>query len=269
MVIVDRPIDTKSLSQQRYSQLAQRYVQSATHAAGEDLERLFTMGDPQPDWHVLDVATGGGHTALRFAPHVAHMTVSDFSSPMLVAAEKHLRSQNITNAEYRFADAENLPFPDETYDLVTCRLATHHFPNPFRFVAEAHRVLKKGKYLLIQDHYAPEDAQAAEYLDAFESLRDPSHGRTIPESEWIQGFSHAGFTVVAKETLLKRHDLSSWAKRQDCSDEVICRLDVMLTRGPKAAIQWYQPRSLGSQEASFANPNLIIKGQKHQPVDAM
>ena len=220
------------------------------------------MGDPQPEWHVLDVATGGGHTALRFAPHVSHMTVSDFSSEMLDAAEKHLRSRDITNADYQYADAEDLPFPDETYDLVTCRLATHHFPDPMRFVAEAHRVLKKGKYLLIQDHCAPEYVPAAEFLDAFESLRDPSHGRTLPESEWLNFFSQGGFFVIAKEILMKRHDLHRWAQRQDCSDDVIQRLDVMLSCGPKAAIEWYQPLSLGSREASFTNPNIIIKGQK-------
>ena len=64
-------LDSKSLSQERYSRLAERYVHSDTHAKGEDLERLFAIGAPQPNWCALDIATGGGHTALKFAPCVA------------------------------------------------------------------------------------------------------------------------------------------------------------------------------------------------------
>ncbi len=255
-------LDSKSLSQERYSRLAERYVHSDTHAKGEDLERLFAIGAPQPNWCALDIATGGGHTALKFAPCVAHITVSDFASPMLAAAETHLRSQGVTNADYQYADAEEMPFADASYDLVTCRLALHHFPQPSRFFQEAARVLRPSGYLLIQDHCAPEDEAAADYLDAFETLRDPSHGRTLRESDWQQEFHDVGLTIVAHEMLMKRHDLRSWARRQDCSDAVIQRLEVLLARAPQIAREWVQPRALGSEDASFANRNIIIKGQK-------
>ena len=258
-----RNVDSKSLTLQRYSKLAQRYVESNTHAEGEDLEMLFEKANVHPYWKVLDVATGGGHTALRFAPYVKHITVSDFSKPMLIAAETHLQSHGISNADYQYADAEELPFPDESYNLVTCRLAIHHFPQPFRFISEAHRVLKKQGVLLIQDHCAPEDSKAASYLDAFESLRDPSHCRTLPKSEWLQHFYDSGLTVMTMDILMKRHNLFSWARRQDCSDEVIQRLEMLLSCGPEAAVQWLLPLSLGSKDASFANPNIIIKGVKH------
>ena len=255
-------IDSKSLSQERYGRLAARYVHSDTHAKGEDLERLFAIGAPQPSWRALDIATGGGHTALKFAPLVAHITVSDFASPMLAAAEAHLRSQGVTNADYQHADAEEMPFADASYDLITCRLAPHHFPQPSRFFLEAARVLRPGGYLLIQDHCAPEDEDAADYLDAFETLRDPSHSRTLRESDWQREFRDVGLTVVVRDMLMKRHDLRSWARRQDCSDAIIERLEVLLARAPQIAREWVQPRALGSKDASFANPNIIIKGQK-------
>lgn len=257
-----RDEDGKRLSQQRYSRFAERYVHSETHASGEDLERLFAIGAPQPHWRALDIATGGGHTALRFAPHVEWVTVTDISATMLAAAAEHLRAQGVENADYKECDAEQLPFADCRFDLVTCRLAIHHFPRPAHFFTEAARVLRTDGFLLVQDHCAPEAEAAADYLDAFETLRDPSHGRTLRQSEWQREFRDAGLEIVANEMMLKRHDLRSWARRQDCSDEVIERLEILLMRAPKIAAEWAQPRALGSAEASFANPNIILKGMK-------
>ena len=60
--------DQKSLSRQRFARFAQNYVVSESHAQGYDLNRLLELARPRPDWQVLDIATGGGHTALKFAP---------------------------------------------------------------------------------------------------------------------------------------------------------------------------------------------------------
>ena len=94
--------DFKKLSEERYTQYAEGYVTSQTHAKGADLERLIAIAQPQSDWAVLDVATGGGHTALRFAPHVAHVTASDLTARMLEKAEAFIRAQGVTNIREYF-----------------------------------------------------------------------------------------------------------------------------------------------------------------------
>ena len=63
----------KSLSQTQFGQNAAEYLTSKPHAQGQSLERMVALAAPQPDWHVLDVATGAGHTAYAFAPHVARV----------------------------------------------------------------------------------------------------------------------------------------------------------------------------------------------------
>ena len=93
--------------------------------------------DPQPDWHVLDVATGAGHTALAFAPLVARVVASDITGEMLAEAAKLAGARGLANVETAHAEAGNLPFPDASFDLVTCRLAAHHFPAPAAFVARS------------------------------------------------------------------------------------------------------------------------------------
>ncbi|MBZ0303674.1 MAG: class I SAM-dependent methyltransferase [Anaerolineae bacterium] len=254
--------DSKSLSQERFGQYAAGYVTNQTHAKGSELDRLIAIAQPQSDWVALDIATGGGHTALKFAPHVARVTASDLTPLMLEEARAFISGQGVTNVEFRLADAESLPFEDTAFDLVTCRIAPHHFPNVQQFVQEGARVLKAGGLLLVQDQVSPEDYDAARYVDAFEKLRDPSHFRVYGETEWVNLFVAAGLTVEHTEQLVKRHDLVHWARMQGNTDEDIERLQVLLKVAPPAAAAWMAAGHIGTPEATFANHHLIIAGRK-------
>ena len=163
--------DKKTLSKSRFSQFAEGYVTSTTHSQGSDLEKLVEIANPQSDWLILDIATGGGHTARTFAPHVRHVIASDISTDMLAAAQANIEKLGITNIEFKEADSENLPFEDNTCDLVTCRIAPHHFPNIQAFINEAARVLKPGGTFLVQDQLVPDEDTDARTIDAFETLR--------------------------------------------------------------------------------------------------
>ena len=94
---------------------------------------------PKPSWQALDVATGAGHTAAAFAPHVTRVIASDLTAEMLVEAAKLAKGKGLANMETAPADAEALPFEDARFDLVTCRIAPHHFPDipTFRAVQTA------------------------------------------------------------------------------------------------------------------------------------
>jgi protein-L-isoaspartate O-methyltransferase len=54
---------------------------AAVHAQGPGLARLVELTQPQPEWRVLDVATGAGHTAFAFAPFVREVTAVDITTP--------------------------------------------------------------------------------------------------------------------------------------------------------------------------------------------
>lgn len=254
--------DSKSLSQERYGRLADGYVTSESHAKGQDLWRLVEIARPEPDWKVLDVATGGGHTALRFAPHVSQVTATDITPRMLKKAEMFVQGRGIHNVVFRRADAERLPFDDGTFDLVTCRIAPHHFPDPARFVQEGARVLKSGGLLLVQDHVLPDDRTVAQYVDSFERLRDPSHNRAYSEREWVGMYQTAGLDVEHTEELLKRHQFVAWTERQNCSEAIVAELVRLMEDASQAVVSWLQPRDFGTPGASFVNHHLIVSGRK-------
>src|SRR5690348_15324276 len=88
----------KAQVQDYFSRTAESYVASFSHRAGDDLRRLIELGEWSPEQHALDVATGGGHTALAVAPHVARVTVTDLTPRMLEKAHEYLRSQGVRNA---------------------------------------------------------------------------------------------------------------------------------------------------------------------------
>jgi ubiquinone/menaquinone biosynthesis C-methylase UbiE len=254
--------NAKAHSRERFSQYAANYVNSERHAKGDDLELLAEMANPQPGWQALDIATGGGHTALRLAPHVRLMIATDYAPIMLKTAQSFIESKGAINIRFAPADAENLPFARESFDLITCRIAPHHFPDCFRFVQECARTLKIGGRLVVEDQLAPEDDRAARYIDSFERLRDPSHQRNFAEYEWRGMFLDAGLTVERVEIMRRPTRLQSWTEAQGNEQDVVFRLNVMLKQAPPPAADWLQPRAIGSPEAEFDHTFILISGQK-------
>lgn len=100
-----------------------------------------------PGLRVLDLASGAGEPALTLAEVVepnGHVTATDLAPEMLAGAEGLARERGLTNIAFRQADAEALPFPDASFDRVTCRLGVMFFPDLPRALGEARRVLVPG-----------------------------------------------------------------------------------------------------------------------------
>ncbi|MDX2163265.1 MAG: methyltransferase domain-containing protein [bacterium] len=256
------PDDVKAHSRARFSKYAHGYVTSPTHSQGADLDRLLEIAAPQPHWVAVDVATGGGHTALSIAPFVRRMIATDYALTMLGEARAFIQSTGVKNVEFVPADAENLPFADSSVDLVTCRIAAHHFPDAFRFVRESARILKPGGRLVVQDHVLPDDKAAAAYIEAFERLRDPSHHVAFADYEWRGMYLDAGLTVDHSEILSRPARMIPWAERQGCTPDVIERLQILMIQAPNAVRDFYQMSCAGTPDAAFAHIYVLMAGTK-------
>lgn len=245
----------KSLVQSQFGAHAAAYVTSPVHAKGASLGRLVELVKPQQHWHALDIATAAGHTALAFAPHVERVIASDITDEMLVEAAQFLTSKGATNASVAKADAEALPFGDAAFDLVTCRIAPHHFPDVATFVAESYRVLKPGGTFALVDNVAPDatsvpGASKADLRDAsiaynaFEKLRDPSHGRCLSTAEWLELIEDMGFAVEHQERLAKDMEFQPWAERLGADVATIDRLRETLDHAAPTLQTFLRPRSV-------------------------
>jgi ubiquinone/menaquinone biosynthesis C-methylase UbiE len=135
---------------------------------------------------VLDVATGAGHTALYLASLGHEVTASDLAAPMIERVREAAAERGLTVAT-RQHPAEELPYADAGFDLVTSRIAPHHFSSPESFVRETARVLRPGGFFLLIDGSVPDsEPEAEEWLHQVEKLRDPSHHRLLTPRSWTQ-----------------------------------------------------------------------------------
>lgn len=192
---------------------AKAYVASSVHKEGADLQTLVEGLRPSLDDLALDVATGGGHLANALAPHVRQVVALDLTGPMLVAAKEYARSLSIGNILYVTGDAEALPFADASFDVVTCRIAPHHFPDPRQFIREVSRVLRPGGRFGLTDNVSPEDPLAAEFINDVERLRDVSHVWCPSIADWRSWIREAGLVCEREESWDKTYHFADWVLR--------------------------------------------------------
>jgi ubiquinone/menaquinone biosynthesis C-methylase UbiE len=211
---------TKTLVQEQFGKTAASYLTSTPHAKGASLERLVVLTSPQKDWRALDIATGGGHVAYTLAPHVERVWATDITQEMLDMVRAEAGKRGLTNIRTAYAKAEALPFEDVSFDLVTCRIAPHHFDSIPDFLAEVHRVLKgQGVFALVDNVVPP--GSAGDYVNAFERFRDPSHLRAWTMDEWRAALEKAGLAVTHEEQIYKTMEFKAWAARHDATMQAL------------------------------------------------
>ena len=237
--------DNRDLVKQQFGAHAQEYVNSVHHATGESLDRLLELADPQPGWRALDIATGGGHTALAVAPRVREVVATDLTPEMLAAAERFIRGKGVANVSFQLADAMALPFADGEFDLVTCRIAPHHFPDCAQFVREAARVLRPGGLAVLIDNVVPQVIAAARHINALEKLRDPSHNWAYTAADWLGFFAAAGLETLNSEIFTKTRDFDYWINMQGVDAQRSAQVRFLILQAPAAARAALAPEVVG------------------------
>jgi SAM-dependent methyltransferase len=174
-----------------WSDRADAYRTSAIHSEGPDLDLTVEWCEPGPGVTVLDVATGGGHVARRLREAGATVVTVDPAPGMKADTT---------------APAEDLPFADNSFDAVACRVAAHHFADVLQAVKEMARVARH-RVVICDNTFVSESSEEAD------RLRDPSHVRNYGVAEWHSFFELAGLEVTAEEFMQRPLEIQPWLDR--------------------------------------------------------
>ncbi|HZO62335.1 MAG TPA: methyltransferase domain-containing protein [Gaiellaceae bacterium] len=183
-----------------WSERADAYRRSAAHREGPDLDLIVEWASGSRT--ALDVATGGGHVARRLREAGLEVTTVDPAAGM---------EPDVV------APAEELPFGDESFDLVVTRLGAHHFADVRKAVGELARVSQRT--VVVVDNTFGGDA-----LEEAERLRDPSHVRCYSAGEWRDLLEDAGLGIDDIRFLPMRIELEPWLERAGCTGEAAARV---------------------------------------------
>jgi SAM-dependent methyltransferase len=143
------------------------------------------------------------------------------------------------------APAEDIPFADGSFDVVVSRIAAHHFNDLGKAFGEMVRV--SNRVVVVEDMlYRTEEEQEAE------TLRDPTHKRSLSTEEWRDLFVDAGLEVEQELFFSKEHDTDEWLARTGCTGADAERVRELLV--PFAT----------DDGAKWSNDYIVLKGRKSQ-----
>jgi ubiquinone/menaquinone biosynthesis C-methylase UbiE len=216
-----------------FSKQAAAYVSSETHALDKDLQIMVEYAEPRQGQIALDVATGPGNVAMAIASSGAQVIAIDLADGMLEEANVTARQRGLTNIIFQRGQSEALQFGNETFHLVVCRIAAHHFQDIPKFLKEVARVLKRGGRFVLEDSMAPEDADIANFLNTLEKTRDPTHIKSLSAAEWRKAVKDAGLSITEETVFKKTHDFPKWVSRTGRTSAEIARINDAIMATPK------------------------------------
>src|SRR5438093_4712582 len=244
--------------QRQFGRTAAAYVESATHAHGADLDRIAALAAEHGGDRVLDVGTGVGHTLRRVAPQFRTAVGVDATREMLEAGKSVLAGAGIANARLVQANATALPIASASVDVVTSRLAAHHFSDAAAAFREIGRVLRKGGLFVLVDNFAPDDPALGAFVNELETLRDPTHVRNHTVTAWRELIERAGLeTTVDSDIAVTKLTTQDWLERSQTPPDRAAEVQRRLRTASPAAVEAFQISS-----STFAVRKLILVGRK-------
>jgi ubiquinone/menaquinone biosynthesis C-methylase UbiE len=203
----------KEAVQKQFTKTAEAFSTFAVRDTPEILKEKVDFAKPQATDVALDIACGPGAFVLALAPRVSIARGIDLTPEMLRRARASQAEKQIPNAAFVLGDAEQLPFPEGMYDLVSCQCSFHHMPKPQLALQEMIRVAKPEGRLLIIDPLSPESDSKYELYNRIEKARDPSHTSTLRLTDFLRLFDEAGLEMLRQSLRRRPRSFNQWMLR--------------------------------------------------------
>jgi len=168
----------------------------------------------QLGFHVLDVGCGPGTISLGAAAAVfpGRVEAVDLAAAPLESARRMAEGLEVVNVAFHEAPAYQLPFADDTFDVVFSHALFEHLREPMKALREMYRVTRPDGFVALcspdWDHFdlSPFSAEVAEALAAYRYLQEANGGNTRAGNQLGAWLREAGFTVLDEEAWMEQYD---------------------------------------------------------------
>jgi ubiquinone/menaquinone biosynthesis C-methylase UbiE len=248
----------------RFEQIADNYAKSEVHASSPTLDSLVELSRAQVGLDICDIGCAAGHTAFTFIGRARSITGVD-PSPAMLSNFRTLAASKGVGVETVEAFAESIPLPSDSFDYVTCRLASHHFNNIDVAMSELHRITRPGGRVVVIDLHGHDDPELDGLNHQLEVLHDPTHIRSYTIARWTELFTQAGLTVTRVERDVTERPqgvpLSRWCEIANSGPAAHAALQVLLDHTDPARYEAIGVRK-GPSEYLVPVRTAFIVGQK-------
>jgi len=169
-----------------YSEFARYYDKIFENVFYPRIERVIGEIGIERGASVLEVGVGTG-LALSAYPHDCHLTGIDLAPDMLARARRKVDQEGWKHIDLAVGDAQNLQFPDESFDYVTSFHVVSVVPDPKRMMREMVRVCRPGGTIVIINHFRSDRRVIASVVDRLDPVtRKLGWRTTLKVSELLE-----------------------------------------------------------------------------------
>jgi ubiquinone/menaquinone biosynthesis C-methylase UbiE len=201
----------------RFAATASRLAELEESRRADLSARVRRFVEPRGDERALDAGTGAGALAFALAPVVAEVVGVDLVPELLAEARK--RAAEFPNVTFVDGDVTRLPRDLGDFDLAGSMRTLHHIHRPELAAAELARVTRPGGRILVVDQLAPVDPLLGLDLNRFERARDPTHERTLADSDLRQLFEANDLRLLRADFQTETRDLERYLDLAGCEGD--------------------------------------------------
>lgn len=253
--------DLHRLVKQQFNQQAQNFSNWSVTQNKEYHQAYFDFCQFKPEDTLLDLACGTGEWAMFCAPKIKFVQGIDISEGMIEIAAKQAEAQNLKNMNFVCQPVERTPFPDNSFSIVTCKSAFHHFSQYEAIFEEMIRCCESDGRISIQDIAAYSDATVNSYFEELERQIDVSHHNTLAKEFLIDLYTKKNIQISQTyeiEVELNFREYLTHAKQSELS---LKKIEMLLEKGLNdASISKFY--LIKENEIYFKRTAFIILGKK-------
>jgi len=211
--------DQRQIARKVFTRSSESYATRKGRADRVSHEAMVRLSDVKSSDTVLEGACGPAFVGLLFAEKAQNVVGLDFAQ--IEKAAKLKDERGVSNLSIVEGDVNSLPFTKDSFDLVACHKAFHHFSRPTYILREIRRVLHSNGRLVLGDSLSSEDPAKSALHNEIEKLRDPSHVKMYAQTELQALLSSSGFKIERHEVFEDERDFDWWMSVINPPPEVV------------------------------------------------